>query len=71
MAGNYAYINSHYKKSFSYINNTIVCMPYHITMDADDTKICEEVAAKCFANPDLMFRATIPKHNGKGGYVIT
>jgi len=71
MAGNYAYINSHYKKSFSYINNNIVGMPYHITMHADDTKICEEVAAKCFANPDLMFPATIRKHNGKGGYVIT
>jgi signal transduction histidine kinase len=32
---------------------------------------CIEVSAKCFANPDKLFPATIRKHDGKGGYVYT
>ncbi len=71
MDGNYSYINSHYAKSFSYISENIIGMPYHVTMHADDIKICAEVAAKCFANPDKLFPATIRKHDGKGGYIIT
>jgi PAS domain S-box-containing protein len=71
MAGTYSYINGHYERSFSYISESIVGMPYQVTMHPDDTKVCEEVAAKCFAAPDQMFPATIRKHDGKGGYVIT
>ena len=71
MNGRYSYVNHHYASSFSYISDTIVGMPYQITMHPDDTKVCEEVAAQCFSNPTLMFPATIRKHDGKGGYVIT
>ncbi len=71
MAGKYSYINNHYAESFSYISETIVGMPYWITMHPDDTKVCEEVAAKCFMYPEKMFPATIRKHDGKGGYIIT
>lgn len=56
---------------FSYISDLIVGMPYEITMHPDDTKVCEEVAAQCFQYPEKMFAATIRKHDGKGGYVIT
>lgn len=71
MAGTYSYVNSHYAKSFSYISDTIIGMPYQATMHPDDTKVCEEIAAKCFANPGQMFPATIRKHDGKGGFIIT
>lgn len=71
MAGTYSYVNSHYAKSFSYISDTIVGMPYQITMHPDDTKVCEQIAAKCFANPGRLFPATIRKHDGKGGFIIT
>lgn len=71
MQGRYVYINNHYKNSFFHIHENIVGMPYQITMHPDDTKVCEEVAAQCFANPDQMFPATIRKHDGAGGYVIT
>ncbi|MDB5247097.1 MAG: hypothetical protein JWQ40_1491 [Segetibacter sp.] len=71
MAGNYSYVNSHYAKAFSYISNEIVGKPFQITMHPDDIRVCEEVAVKCFANPTQMFPATIRKHDGKGGYVIT
>lgn len=71
MAGYYSYVNSHYANAFSYISDSIVGKPYQLTMHEDDTKVCEEVAAKCFANPNEMFPATIRKHDGRGGYVIT
>ena len=71
MAGTYSYVNSNYAKTFSYIKETIIGQPYQITMHPDDTKICEEVAVKCFANPDQLYPATIRKHDGKGGFVIT
>lgn len=71
MAGTYSYVNSHYAKSFSYISDSMVGKPYQLTMHPDDTKVCEEVAALCFANPEKMFPATIRKHDGKGGFIIT
>jgi len=71
MEGRYTYINNHYKNKFEPIHGPIVGEPYQITMHSDDTKVCEEVAAKCFINPDQVYPATIRKHDGKGGYVIT
>lgn len=71
MQGKYSYVNKHYKDSFAHISKEITGMPYQITMHEDDTKSCEEIAAKCFAEPEKMFPATIRKHDGRGGYVIT
>lgn len=67
----YSFINKHYADTFFHIHGDMVGKPYQITMHADDTKICQEVAAKCFQQPDKLFPATIRKHDGKGGYVIT
>jgi hypothetical protein len=69
--GNYSYINNHYANSFSHIHVNLVGQPYYITMHADDTKVCEDVGGKCYAHPGKLFPATIRKHNGIGGYVIT
>ena len=71
MDSNYSYVNTHYADAFGYIAQNMVGKPYHITMHPDDTKVCAEVAAKCFQNPDKSFPATIRKHDGKGGYIIT
>ena len=71
MNGRYSYINNHYRNTFGPIYGPIVGEPYQMTMHPDDTKVCEEVAAKCFANPDKIYPATIRKHDGKGGYIIT
>jgi len=70
MQGTYTYVNSHYNRAFS-PNESIIGKSYETTMHPDDMKICEEVAAKCFANPDDLFPASIRKHDGKGGYVFT
>ncbi|RCH56070.1 hypothetical protein DJ568_04810 [Mucilaginibacter hurinus] len=69
--GNYTYINNHYKKSFAFINDNFVGQPYHITMHPDDTKVCQEVGGKCYQNPGKLFPATIRKHNGHGGFIVT
>lgn len=69
--GNYSYINNHYADSFKHIHADLVGQPYHITMHPDDTKVCEEVGGKCYGCPGKLFPATIRKHDGKGGYIIT
>lgn len=69
--GTYKYINKRYAESFSYISEDFVGKPYHITMHPDDTGVCKEVGAKCHAEPGKLFPATIRKHNGVGGYIIT
>lgn len=71
MEGRYAYVNDHYRKAFSPIHGPLIGQPYDVTMHPEDTKVCFEVATKCFANPNSTFPATIRKHDGKGGYVIT
>ena len=71
MDSNYSYVNSHYASAFGHIAKEMVGKPYSITMHPDDTNVCGEVAALCFQNPDRSFPATIRKHDGKGGYIIT
>ncbi|GGI24871.1 PAS domain-containing protein [Pedobacter mendelii] len=71
MDGNYSYVNKHYANQFAYIHRELQGQPYHITMHEDDRDICREVSEKCFANPGLLFPATIRKHDGKGGYIYT
>lgn len=71
MDSNYSYVNSHYASAFGHISEEMIGKPYYITMHPDDTKVCGEVAALCFQNPDRSFPATIRKHDGKGGYIIT
>lgn len=71
MDGKYQYVNNNYASVFKHITANIVGEPYFLTMHADDRKVCEEVAAACFQNPDKSLPATIRKHDGKGGYIIT
>jgi hypothetical protein len=71
MQGRYSYINEHYSNTFHHIHGEMLGKPYHITMHPDDAKVCEEVSIKCFRQPDKLFPATVRKHDGKGGYVIT
>ncbi len=69
--GNYSYINNRYAKSFNYISTNLVGQPYYITMHPDDRKVCEEAGGKCYQYPGSLFPATIRKHNGSGGFIIT
>lgn len=69
--GNYSYINNRYAKSYDHISTNLVGQPYYITMHPDDTRVCEEVGGKCYQHPGKLFPATIRKHNGSGGYLVT
>ncbi|WP_187264368.1 PAS domain-containing protein [Pontibacter beigongshangensis] len=71
MAGRYSYINTNYARTFAQIYGSLLGQPYDITMHPEDTKVCAEVAARCFANPERLFPATIRKHDGRGGFLIT
>lgn len=69
--GNYSYINNRYARSFEHLTADLIGKPYVITMHPDDTKVCEETGARCYSHPGQLFPATIRKHNGEGGYIIT
>lgn len=71
MDGTYKYINPFYSRAFGYEDNYLIGKPFHITMHPDDIKVCEDCAAKSFANPNKSFYGVLRKHDGKGGYVIT
>lgn len=71
MDGNFSYVNAHYANNFSYVSESLVGMPYNCTMHPDDMEICKEVGELCFTNPDQSFPATIRKHNGRNGYLVT
>jgi len=71
MDGNYHYVNKNYASAFKHISAEIVGKPYFLTMHPDDSKVCEEVSAMCFQFPDRSFPATIRKHDGRGGYIVT
>ncbi len=70
MDGNYSYVNPHYERKFPH-QMPLVGKPYYNTMHPDDRQTCNEVADKCFEQPDKVFPATIRKHDGHGGYVFT
>jgi hypothetical protein len=69
--GTYSYVSPNYDENFNFINDTLTGKPFYITLHPDDIKICEEVGPKCFKNPGIPIAATLRKHNGKGGFIIT
>jgi PAS domain S-box-containing protein len=69
--GFYQYINPAYQTAFAHVSGNLVGEPYHTTMHADDIVNVTAAAARCFAEPDKSFPATIRKHNGQGGYIVT
>jgi len=71
MDSNYSYVNERYKRMFQDFYGDLVGQHYSITMHPDDREICRSVSEKAFNRPDSLFPATIRKHDGKGGYVIT
>jgi len=71
MDGNYTYVSGNYDKNFSFTNESLLGKPFYITLHPDDIKICEEVGGNCIKDPASLFPATLRKHDGKGGYIVT
>lgn len=71
MDGVYIYVSPNYDRNFSFGKGTLKGQDFSVTLHPDDIRICEEVGPKCFEQPVRLFPATLRKHDGNGGYVIT
>jgi hypothetical protein len=71
MDNRYIHVSKHYNRNFDFLKESLVGKPFYITLHPNDIKICQQVGGKCFENPGKLFPATLRKHDGKGGFVIT
>ena len=71
MDSKYSYVSNNYDKNFDLLKDSLLGKHFSITLHPDDISICNEIGLKCFKNPGELFSATLRKHDGKGGYVIT
>jgi PAS domain S-box-containing protein len=71
MDSNYSYLNKHYAEIFEPIHGDLVGKHYAVTMHQDDLKTCQAVSEKAFIHKESVFPATLRKHDGAGGFIIT
>nr|WP_294943757.1 hypothetical protein [uncultured Mucilaginibacter sp.] len=71
MDSRYIHVSPHYSRNFDALNGSLVGKEFSITLHPDDIKICREVGGKCFENPGKLLPATLRKHDGNGGFVVT
>ena len=71
MNANYSYLNKHYADNFKPIHGDLIGKHYAITMHPDDLQTCHTVSELAFTYPDSVFPATLRKHDGEGGFIIT
>jgi PAS domain S-box-containing protein len=71
MDSNYSYLNKRYAENFAPIHGDLVGKHYGVTMHQDDQPTCQAVSEKAFMHRESVFPATLRKHDGKGGYIIT
>jgi PAS domain S-box-containing protein len=71
MDSNYSYLNKHYSEVFQPIHGDLVGKHYALTMHEDDLLTCHVVSEKAFMHRESVFPATLRKHDGKGGFIIT
>ena len=67
----YAYVSDNYDRNFDFLNETLLGKHFSITLHPEDIAVCAEAGEKCFAEPGRLVPATLRKHNGRGGFVIT
>ena len=71
MDSTYIFVSPNYDRNFSLGKGSLKGQHFSVTLHPDDIKVCEAVGPKCFAAPGRLFPATLRKHDGKGGFVIT
>ncbi|WCT13419.1 hypothetical protein [Mucilaginibacter jinjuensis] len=71
MDGVYIYVSPNYDRNFSFGKGTLKGQDFSVTLHPQDIRICEEVGPMCFGHPNRLFPATLRKHDGKGGFVVT
>ena len=71
MDSRYTYVSANYDRNFDHLQESLLGKHFSVTLHPDDVSICEEAGGKCFSEPGRLFPATLRKHDGKGGFVIT
>lgn len=71
MDSKYSYLNKRYADIFKLIHGNLVGEHYAQTIHPDDTHICQAVSELAFKHRGSSFPATLRKHDGKGGFIIT
>lgn len=71
MDSTYSYVSNNYTRNFDHSNGSLLGRHFSVTLHPDDIAICEEAGTKCFKHPGELFSATLRKHDGKGGFIIT
>jgi hypothetical protein len=71
MDSNYSYVSNNYDRNFDQSNGSLLGKHFSITLHPEDIAICADVGMQCFNNPDMLIPATLRKHDGKGGFIIT
>ncbi|WP_129714853.1 histidine kinase dimerization/phospho-acceptor domain-containing protein [Pedobacter sp. SYP-B3415] len=71
MDSTYSYVSPNYDRNFAFQRGTLLGKDFFVTLHPDDIKICAEVGQQCFSDPSRLFPATLRKHDGQGGYVVT
>lgn len=67
----YSYVSMNYDRNFEFTNGTLLGKHFSVTLHPDDIVICEQVGMQCLTAPGQLFAATLRKHDGRGGFVIT
>lgn len=71
MDSKYAYVSNNYNRNFDQSNGSLLGKHFSVTLHPEDIAICADVGMQCFTHPDRLVPATLRKHDGKGGFVIT
>jgi signal transduction histidine kinase len=71
MDSRYSFVSSNYNRNFDQSNGSLLSKHFSITLHPEDVSICAEVGRKCFEQAGQLFPATLRKHDGMGGYVVT
>ena len=71
MNSNYSYLNKRYADIFEPIHGSLVGKHYATTIHAEDQRTCEIVSQMAFTHPKSVFPATLRKHDGRGGWIVT
>ena len=71
MDSRYSYVSKNYDRNFDRSDGSLLGKHFSITLHPDDISICAAVGMKCFEQPGNLFAATLRKHDGTGGFVVT
>lgn len=71
MDSTYTFVSNNYNRNFDHSKGSLLGRHFSVTLHPDDIAVCEESGAKCFQHPGELFSATLRKHDGKDGFIIT